>query len=125
MTPEERLLKDITKRLQQSFLDRTTEAEIGEAVHQNIAIVNTKWIALHNRKLEQITAFKELIDVMIRDWEAEEKLLDHAQATEGHAYEAMADSQKVLHDWNNIQTVLDNMAAVYQARLDELEADAK
>ena len=122
-TPEERLLRDITKRLQQSFLNRVTEVELGEAVHQNIAVVNTKWIALHNRKLEQITAIKELVKVMVEDWQDEEDLINHAQATEGHAFETMANSRAILHDWTNIQTVLDNMAAMYQTRIDQLEAD--
>ena len=122
MTPEERLLRDITKRLQQSFLDRVTEAEMGEAVHQNVAVANVKLIELHNRKYEQIVALKALVDLMVADFEDEETLVGHYQAIEGHAFETMNNSQAVLHDWNNIQTVLDNLSAVYEARIKQLEA---
>ena len=121
-SPEQRLMKDITKRIQQAFLNRATELEIGEAVHQNIAAANVKLIELHQRRFEQIAALKELISLMVSDWEDEQDLIYHYQAAEGHAYEVFTDSQKVYHDWANVQTVLDNLEAVYQARIDALEA---
>ena len=119
---EQRLLNDITKRIQQSFINRVTEVELGEAVHQNVAVANTKLIDLHNRKYEQIVALKSLVDLMTEDWADEEELINHYQAIEGHAYETMADSKAIMHDWQNIQTVLDNMAAIHQIEIDKLKA---
>ena len=96
---EQRLIRNTADRIRQALLDQATEVERGEALHQGLTATNVQLIAHYERQLGIYRAVKELLVLIHNEIDATDELIAAYQAAEGHSYEAIEDSRKLLYDF--------------------------
>ena len=123
LSKEQKLVNQTVERIRQEILGQTIGVQSDEIVHSNIVDLRKSLIEHYKGLLILFRTHKEL-GFMIGDIvKNTDKIIGHIDAIEGHSSENIKDKKIVLDDFLDLATVVTNLEAVLNIKIDQLEAE--